>query len=268
MMRRRDIPTIPRAWHLLAMAGAWLLLIVSATSAGAEGSQRGSAWAGSYAGLSVGIGRLSNDIRDVDGFANWGNPGSALDYDATRAVGAVFAGRRFAVGGVGLRYEVEAMPGGLSGRTDGLDPTCADEAAATRLRWAVAARFGVEQEIGNVQTFALVGPVLARIVNAVTDTDYTGSCLERDLRFDADDSFRSESTRLGWTLGIGIETELAPRWVLRLDGAYFDLGEESYRVNRSLNNPCGPDGPRAPCTYTIDNRMTALRIAVVYRFGR
>ena len=266
-MQRRDIPTLPRRRHLPAFAAAWLLPIVSMTSAEAEDGRNGLPWAGSYAGISVGIGHLSNGIRDVDGFANWGNPGSTRDYDAGGAVGGVFAGRRFALGGLGLRYEVEAMLGDLSARTDGLDPTCPDEAADTRLRWAVAARIGVEEEIGNVRAFALAGPALARIVNTVTDTDYTGSCLERDLRLDADDSFRRESTRFGWTLGIGIETELTPRWTIRLDGAYFDFGKQSYRVNRSLNNSCGPNGPRAPCSYTIHNRTTALRLAIVYRFG-
>ncbi len=266
-MQQRDIPTTPRRRHLPAFAVAWLLLIVSMTSAEAEDGRNGLPWAGSYAGISGGIGHLSNHIRDVDGFANWGNPGSTRDYEADGAVGGVFAGRRFALGGLGLRYEAEAMLGNLSARTDGLDPTCPDESADTRLRWAVAARFGVEEEIGKVRVFALAGPALARIVNAVTDTDYTGSCLEHDLRLDADDSFRRESTRFGWTLGIGIETELTPRWAIRLDGAYFDFGGHSYRVNRSLNNSCGPNGPRAPCSYTIHNRTSALRLAIVYRFG-
>lgn len=105
----------------------------------------------------------------------------------------------------------------------------AREAAEAKLRWALAARLGVEEEVGGVRVFALAGPALARIVNSVTDTDYSGpGCLERDLRFDADDSFRSVSTRLGWSLGLGIETPLSPRWTLRLDGAYFDFGEAGY----------------------------------------
>ena len=257
-----------RGRHLPNVFGIWLLLAISTASAGAEDAPRGSPWEGSYAGLSLGVGRLSSDIRDIDGFADWGNPGATRGYDTRGALGGAFAGRRFALGGVSLRYEVEAMLGDLSARTDRLDPTCPDEAAATRFHWAVAARIGVEEEIGSVRAFALAGPALARIVNSVTDTDYSGSCLERDLRLDADDSFRHEATRLGWTLGVGVETEVTPRWALRLDAAYFDFGEERYRVNRSGDNPCGPDGPRAPCGYAIDNRMTVLRVAVVYRFGR
>ncbi len=253
----RGLPTIPGLWLLLAFP-----------LASAEDGMRGSPWEGSYAGLSLGAGRLSSDVRDIDGFANWGNPGATQGYGTGGAISGAFAGWRLAHGGINLRYEVEAMLGDLSARTDGLDPTCPDEAAATRLRWVAAAHLGVEDETGNVRAFAFAGPALARIVNSVTDTDYSGGCLERDLRFDADDSFRHEATRLGWTLGVGVESEVTPRWALRLDGAYFDFGEERYRVNRSGDNSCGPGGRLAPCSYSIDSRMTALRAAVVYRLGR
>lgn len=262
----REVLTTTPGRRLATIPGLWLLLAFSLASA--DDGMRGSPWEGSYAGLSLGAGRLSSDVRDIDGFANWGNPGATHDYDTGGALGGAFAGRRVALGGINFRYEVEAMLGDLSARTDGLDPTCPDEAAATRLRWAVAARLGVEEETGNVRAFAFAGPSLARIVNSVTDTDYSGGCLERDLRFDADDSFGREATRLGWTLGIGVETEVTPRWALRLDGAYFDFGEERYRVNRSGDNPCGPGGPRSPCSYSIDNQMTTLRAAIVYRLGR
>lgn len=253
--------------HILIIAGAWLVFIMAAAPAGAEDGAGGSLWQGTYAGILAGTGRLSNTIIDVDGFANWGHPGSTLEYDTSGTVGGAFAGRRFVLGGVNLRYELEWMLGDVSASTDGLDPTCPDEVAATRIRWTMAGRFGVEDRIGPIRLFAVAGPALGRIVNSVTDTDFSGNCLERQLRFDADDSFRSESTRAGWTLGFGLEAEMTPNWALRLDGAYFDFGSQRYRVNLSGNNTCGPGGPRAPCTYSIGNRVTALRIALIYRFG-
>ncbi len=264
---------LPPAMRVLAAAaGACLLAVVFAASAGAGDGMRGVRQEGGYAGFLIGAGRLSSEIRDIDGFANWGNPGATLGYSAGGEVGGVVAGRRFALGGVDVRVEAEAIRGDLSARTDGLDPTCPDESAAARMRWAAAARVGVERRIGEVRAFALAGPAVARIVNSVTDIDYNEGCLGRvpkgNLHVDADDSFRSASTRLGWTLGIGIETEMAPRWLLRLDGAYFDFGKRSYRVNRSGDGSCGPGGPRAPCTYSIRNRMTALRVAILYRFER
>ena len=93
--------------------------------------------------------------------------------------------------------------------------------------------------------FVFGGPALARIVNSVTDTDYSGSiCLETDLRLDADDSFRRGSTEVGWAIGAGFEMPLAARWALRIDGSYLDFGSETYRVNLSGNNSCGPGGAR------------------------
>ena len=56
----------------------------------------------------------------------------------------------------------------------------------------------VEETIGDVGVFVSGGPALARIVNSVTDADYSGtSCLETDLRLDADYSFRRVSTEVG-----------------------------------------------------------------------
>ena len=71
------------------------------------------------------------------------------------------------------------MFGDLSAGTNRLDPGCTDEAAASRFRWISTVRVAVEETIGDFDVFVSGGPALARIVNSVTDTDYSGStCLE------------------------------------------------------------------------------------------
>lgn len=244
-----------------------LLALACAASAKADETSAALEWKEGYAGIFAGAGWGLNRIVDVDGFANWGNPGSALGYTRLGAAGGAFAGRKFSVGRLGFRVEAEATIGDLPAGTRRLDPTCPDEAAGSRFRWVVAIRVGVEEELGGIRVFASGGPALAKIVNSVTDTDYSGRrCLERDLRLDADDSFRSTATRIGWTVGAGVETPVAPRWALRFDGSYFDFGKRRYRVNLSGNNPCGPGGRRAACVYTVRNRLGILRLALVYRF--
>ena len=100
-----------------------------------------------------------------------------------------------------------------------------------------------------------------RIVNSVTHTDYTGStCLETDLRLDADDSVRRGSTEVGWAIGAGLELPLAARWALRSDGSYLEFGSETYRVNLSGNNSCGPGSAMTPCRYTVRNRLGVVRL--------
>ena len=93
------------------------------------------------------------------------------------------------------------------------------------------------------------------------------SCLESDLRLDADDSFRRGLTEVGWAIGAGFEMPLAARWALRFDGSYLDFGSETYRVNLSGNNSCGPGGVMTACRYTVRNRLGVLRLGIVYRFG-
>ena len=254
-----------RGW---AAGLAFIVMAVNALPAFAGSEGRTSGWSGTYAGAFAGTGRPDNRIVDIDGFADWGNPGSRTDYAGAGAVGGLFVGKRFGIGGVRFRVEADAMFGDLSAGTNRLDPGCTDEAAAARFRWIATVRVGVEETIGDIDVFVSGGPALTRIVNSVTDTDYSGStCLERDLRLDADDSFRHGSTEAGWAIGAGFEMPLAARWALRIDGSYLDFGSETYRVNLSGNNSCGPGGAMRSCRYTVRNRLAVVRLGIVYRFG-
>ena len=263
--RVSELRRAARGW---AAGLAFIVMAVNALPALAGSEGRTSGWSGTYAGVFAGAGRPDNRIVDVDGFADWGNPGSRTGYAGAGAVGGLLVGKRFGIGGVRFRVEADATFGDLSARTNRLDPGCTDEAAAARFRWIATVRVGVEETIGGVGVFVSGGPALARIVNSVTDTDYSGStCLERDLRLDADDSFRRGSTEVGWAIGAGFEMPLAARWALRFDGSYLDFGSETYRVNLSGNNSCGPGGARTACRYTVRNRLGVVRLGIVYRFG-
>ncbi len=251
----------------LVLPGFAALLLcagVVPADAGQEGTEVGAA---TYAGAFAGYGRAANRLVDVDGFANWGNPGSRLDYDGSGPLGGFLVGRKFDIGALRARIEFDAAIADISVGTRRLDPGCPDEAAETRLKWVASLRAGIEESIGGVTVFLSAGPGVARIVNAVTDTDYSGSsCLERDLRLDADDSFRDSSTHLGLAVGAGAEIPLADGWIMRFEGSWLDFGRSSYTVNHSENNSCGAGGPRAPCTFTIENRLGILRLAVIMNF--
>ena len=220
-----------------------------------------------YAGLVVGSGRSAARLVDADGFANWGNPGSTVDYDDAGPVRGVLAGRTLRIAHTRFRLEMDATFANVSATTTDLDPTCPDEAAGSELRWTTTLRAGVEESLGPATVFATAGLAAAGITNSVTDTDYRGSCLEMELRFDPDDSFRDSSTEFGWVIGAGMEAPLAEAWTLRVDGSYMDFGSNRYLVNRSGNNPCGPGGARRSCAYDIENRFAIVRVGLVYRFG-
>ena len=159
------------------------------------------------------------------------------------------------------------MLGSLSATSNALDPTCTDESVESELQWITTARVGVEETLGRATLFATGGLAAARIANSVTDIDYRGSCLERELQHDADDSFRDQSLHFGWTIGAGVDVALDREWTLRLEGSYLDFGRDTYHVNHSANNTCGRGGPRRPCAYDIENRLAMMRVAIIRRFG-
>ncbi len=265
MKRVSGLRRAARGW---AAGLAFIVMAVNAVPAFAGSEGRTSGWAGTYAGAFAGAGRLGSRIVDVDGFADWGNPGSRTGYAGEGAVGGLLVGKRFGIGDGRLRVEADAMFGDLSAGTNRLDPGCTDEAAASRFRWIATVRAGVEETVGVVGVFVSGGPALARIVNSVTDTDYSGTtCLETDLRLDADDSFRRGSTEIGWAISAGFEMPLAARWAFRFDGSYLDFGSETYRVNLSGNNSCGPGGAMTACRYTVRNRLGIVRLGIVYWFS-
>ena len=95
-----------------------------------------------------------NRIVDVEGFANWGNPGWAVDYDDAGFVGGVLMGKKFETGGVPFRIEFDGTFGGLSAASNKLDPEGLDETVETEFRWIATARVGVEQAVGPATVFA------------------------------------------------------------------------------------------------------------------
>ena len=255
-------------WRRMVMTSLCFLVIANGSPANAGDRGADFAWTGAYAGAFAGYGRTDNRIVDVDGFANWGNPGSSVDYDNAGLVGGVLAGKKFDLYGERFRIEIDGTFGNMSAGTNRLDPTCSDEAAESELQWVATVRAGVEQQVGRATVFASGGLAAARIVNSVTDTDYSGSgCLERELRLDADDSFRNTSTETGWVIGVGVEAPLTDDWTLRLDGSYLDFGRNTYYVNQSGNNTCGRGGAQMACPYNVENRFGIARLAIIYRFG-
>lgn len=213
-----------------------------------------------YAGIFIGPGLMKNRLLDVDGFADWGNPGTVSKYDDTGFSGGFLVGRKFDVGGLNLRMELDGVITHVSASTDKLDPEGLDETAEAGFPWIISARGGIEQGVGSLTVFATAGLAIAGIGNSVTDID-SGTI------WDPDDSFSEDSTELGWVIGTGLERALSDVWALRLEVLYMDFGESAYLVNRSGNNLCcGPDTPRRPVSYEVENRLSTARLAIIRRF--
>lgn len=221
-------------------------------------------WTGTYAGIFAGSGRADNRIVDVEGFANWGNPGWTVDYGESEFVGGALIGRKLDIAGLPLRIEFDGTFGRLPASSNKLDPEGLDETVESKFRWIATARGGMDHSIGPATVFAVGGLAVARIDNSVTDVDFGPGM---PTRADPDDSFRDSSTEVGWTVGLGIEAPLTDTWTLRLEGSYLEFGGRTHYVNRLGDARCGPDKPRRPCPYEVENELGIMRLAVIRRFG-
>ena len=249
-------------------AGIALAALLGLLSGGAaQAADGGFAWdrEGTYAGAFAGSGHLDSRLTDVDGFANWGNPGAATDYEDAGFVAGAVAGKEFVAGGAPLRLEIDATFGDLHTITNQLDPGGLDETAVSEFRWIATARLGLWKAFGPATLFVTGGAAVARIADSVTDIDYSQAVPQGAV--DPDDSFRNRSTKVGWVLGAGVEAPLADDWALRLEALHLDFGENDYHVNHSGNNSCGRGGPRRPCVDKIEHRLDIFRLAVIRRFG-
>ena len=78
------------------------------------------------------------------------------------------------------------------------------------------------------------------------------------------------TTRIGWTLGAGVETMIVGRWSAKLEYLYVDLGSISNTVPIVINPAFGAaftTGGVASATSTSHVRDNIVRLGLNYRFG-
>ena len=250
--------------HGAILALAALLVSATGKPVGAASNDSNSGKAETYTGIFIGSGLVGNRIVDIEGFANWGQPGYRLDYGDNRFVAGVLLGTKFDFARVRLRVEFDGTFGDLSGRSNRLDPEGLDETAGSNIDWVATGRAGFDLPLGVATAFATAGLAATRITNFVTDIDSGPDVLPY---MDPDDSFRTGATGLGPVIGAGIEAPLAGAWRFRVEGSFLDFGWSHHTVNHSGNNRCGPGNPRRPCPYKVRNRLGIVRFGLIHRFG-
>ena len=218
-----------------------------------------------YAGIFVDSGGVGNQLNDVAGFANWGKPGSVSKYDSDYVGGGILFGKRFPCLDVPLRFEVEIHASKPMAQTNQLDPAAGDETAVAEFGQLSSFRFGLEQDFGDGTMLILnAGLAHSKISNSVTDIDFNETY--PDGIFDPDDSFSDTSSKLGWVIGLNIETPVSEMWKLRFGASLFDFGQDTYYVNTSGNNRCGAGGEREPCPYQVRNSLFTANLAFIHDF--
>jgi outer membrane immunogenic protein len=188
-------------------------------------------WAGFYAGVNLG-GAISNVHLPSNTFST-----GESDVNGTGFAGGGHVGYNMLVFSnwvAGVEGDIGYM--GLS--RDYSNWNNLGYQPGTETDWYATARARVGTSTGPAFLYATGGLAVVNVENSVT----VGA-----TRYSVD------GTRIGWTFGGGIETELGSQWSARLESLYMDVGKET------LTAPGG--------SVEFKNRFTVVRAGLSYKFG-
>ena len=231
---------------ILTVAFASMLFSGSAFAADVE-SPTVIDWSGPYLGAFAGYGWGDNDITDEDGFSQ--NPdGTTISNDVDGFVGGALVGFNVQSNSFVFGIEADAGWSDISGSTDEVDSADFDETASVDYGFLGSLRARAGFAVESFHLYATGGAALADITNELADTD--GGI------FDPVDSFGDSDTRFGWVAGVGAEWMFSENVIGRVEGLYYDFGDESYTVDAGGTNS----------QYTVDNTLFVARAALAIKF--
>ena len=76
------------------------------------------------------------------------------------------------------------------------------------------------------------------------------------MGFDGDEAGFGDKTRLGWTIGGGVEHALTDRWTIKAEYLFADFGSETY------NNIDGDDDE----PFKFEDKLHTIKFGLNYQF--
>jgi outer membrane immunogenic protein len=184
-------------------------------------------WSGAYVGDQVGYGWGRSDAGASSFYYYPGGdfagsiPG--FSFNTAGAIGGVEAGYGWQTNGVYLGIEADASAAGIKGTyQDDVNKFSVD----STLQWLATARLRVGLPVDRVLLFATGGLAVGGVQGNLHDF-YAGPGTINSS---------SSSTNVGWTIGGGAAVALSPRWTVKAEYLYADLGSQKY----DFVEPSGP----------------------------
>lgn len=196
---------------------------IAALATGAQAADLGSArapiaavvaapvfnWSGVFIGAQIGYGWGNTAVSAFNGVTY--NPLNSGSYNINGVTGGVHLGYNWQINNIvlGLVTDIEAagIRGSATAPLGNMD-------YRTRLNWQGSTRARLGVAVDRVHLYATGGLAYAGI-------DYQA------FNAAAPVGVGSNSTRLGWTLGVGAEYAITPNWVASLEYRYTDFGRRN-----------------------------------------
>jgi outer membrane immunogenic protein len=197
-------------------------------------------WAGWYIGAHAG--------------AAWQQTSANILQEDDLPFGSTFSKTGFIGGGqIGYNWQhgnfvfgLEGDISGLSGKNSLFSPSSHPTGAygfSSQIRWlsTVRSRFGLA--VGDTMVYATAGVAFGGVRNSLSDTQ---------------DSKSQSKTKVGWTVGGGVEHMLNRNWTIGLEGLFVDLGRTSI-AKTDCSESCSK-------TTRFSNQAVIGRVKLNYKF--
>lgn len=205
-------------------------------------------WSGLYIGGHIGYGYAEADVTDRTILGGVTNLTSTQRIESEGFLGGVQAGWNYQIGrfvlGGEVDYSFADIKGDATATIAGVDVSRSSDVA-----WIATstARFGYAWD--RVMVYSKLGAAFAQF-------DYTNSLVQGGVSVL---NATASETRVGFTVGTGIEWMIAGGWSAKAEYNYMDFGR------KSVDFGAAADG--TPINVDIDQRIQVIKAGVNYRFG-
>jgi len=185
-------------------------------------------WTGFYVGGHVGYGWANKNWTDGFGLFN-------ISHDSDGFLGGAQVGLNYQIGQIVLGVEGDFSWANLSGGTTAFASTF-----NTDVDWTSTLTGRIGLAFDRWLVYGKGGVAWAKDVYSTNFYSFPGVSIS--------------DTRIGWTVGAGLEYAFAPQWTAKLEYNYMDFGTRNVSF--------------APFTSTaIDQQIHAVKFGINYKFG-
>jgi outer membrane immunogenic protein len=211
-------------------------------------------WTGFYIGLNAG--GISTDAtwKNLDGLEVW-FPGSSVTNTTTGFIGGGQLGYNWQRGHAVFGLEADMQYTSVN-QTNTVVPAIAGFGGPSpvlndRIKWLATLRARSGLAVDNVLVYLTGGLAAAQTVHNLSTPN------------DVDDTFNINKTKVGWTVGVGLEYMLWSNWTVKSEILYADLGTSSTTFTDFADGSCFFV---ATCRFETRDTMWIGRLGVNYKF--
>jgi outer membrane immunogenic protein len=213
-------------------------------------------WSGFYAGLNAGYARGTTVWNDLDGTLS---SGGVIAHESTNGFiggGQVGYNWQFRHAVAGIETDFQYVSNSQTTTLFALPPGNVGPTFHDSIQWLGTVRGRAGLAIDDVLAYVTAGLAYAGTRHTIVDQF-----------FNTNPNFDLSSTKVGFAAGAGAEYALDPRWSVKAEVLYVDLGKNAATIT-GIAQSTPPGNPTvATGRFDIQDTMWILRAGVNYKFG-